>query len=157
MRLVGGLLALGLLLGACSDAGESDPEAADRPSETASEGSAAGPRTAEDCFEPALEALQVLAGGITAEGATLGVNAIPAEDADDLWYLAGELEGGDFDGDGDIAVWATTEDPSGEAFDFIAVNDLAIEESDWEPEADIDGNDPAVDVVTKCVEKGIGS
>jgi hypothetical protein len=152
MRLAVGVLVLGLFLGACGDDGDGTGEVDDRPSESELDGS---PRTAGDCFEPSLEALQVLAGGITAEGATLGVNAIPAEESAGLWFIAGELEGGSFDGGGDIAIWATTEDPVAEALDFIAVNDLAIEESDWEPEAEIDTDDPAVDIVTKCVEKGL--
>ena len=155
MRLAGGVLVVGLLLGACSESPDADPEpAGEAPAEVSEEGASPSVSPGE-CFEPSLASLQVLAGGITVEGATLGVNAIAAEDEDGLFYLAGELEGGDFEGTGDIAVWATTEDPAGEALDFIAVNDLAIEESDWEPEADVDTDDPAVADVMKCVKEAL--
>ena len=146
MRPTGLLVALMLLLGGCDN---DEPAAVEEP-ETPEASSTVAPG---ECFEPSLASLEVLGRGITAEGAVLAMTAVAAEDSDGLFYVGGELEGADFEGPGDFALWATTEDPAGEALDFAAVNALAIEESDWEPDADIPEDDPAIDELTDCIDE----
>ena len=57
---------------------------------------------------------------------------------------------------GDEAEFARRWRRTAERWNFAAVNELAIDESEWEPDADIDSDDPAVRDATKCVKEAVG-
>lgn len=139
-------LVLGALaLGACADDPLDEPE----PVATATE--------VGECGSLSRPVLEVLATRIVVGEATLNVNSIPATTAEDTWFVAGEIEGEGYEGPDDVALWATTTDPEGEdaGLEFTAVNDLAIEGSDWDPEEEVTEDDPAVEELFACVaERG---
>ncbi|MDQ3964092.1 MAG: hypothetical protein M3277_09325 [Actinomycetota bacterium] len=138
--MAGVIVALMLALGACND----DPLEEIQPDAT--------PIERADCGSLSQPTLGVLASGITG-GNILNLKSIEATTAGDTWLVAGEMEGKGFKGDGDVALWATTTDPEGDDADleFTAVNDVAVEASDWPPDDELSEDDAAVEVLFECV------
>lgn len=141
------VLAVALVAAACSP--DEEPQALDTPTPTTVE--------TPGCGQLVQTSLEVLATRITAGDSTLNIQAIPATEADDAWFVAGEFAGDAFERAGDLALWAAVEDPTDRIVDtFYAVNDLAIEGSDWtelpsDVAADVSEDDPSVDILFDCV------
>lgn len=135
------IAALALLLGAaCTDdpTTEAAPEASPTPIE---------------CHEISQPSLSALAGDITVGNSTLNINTIRATEVDGWWFVAGEIDGKGYNKRGDIALWAAEVDPDTETVEeYFAVNDLAIEGSNFETAPDeVTEDDPSVEILAECV------
>ena len=124
--------------------------------ETESEGAGGeAAAAAPECFEVSVETLRALAGSMPGEVPALAVTGIEAVELDGYWYIGAELEGSDYEGPGDVALWATDQDPTEGASELVAANSLAIEESDFQPDEAITEEDSAVDKLTTCIEETV--
>ena len=129
-----GAIALVLAFGACEDDPLDAPPVAEAP----------------ECGSLSQEALRVLGSRVTG-GNILNLNSI--EGAGNTWYVAGEMEGEGYEGDDDVALWATTTDPESDdtGLEFTAVNDLASEVATWPDDDELSEEGDEIDVLFECV------
>jgi len=101
----------------------------------ASGGDEKGNETESRCLEVHPKLLRSIETGLTTEGkGTLrDGQAVRSKDYDKVWFVAAELDASGLEGDGDIAVWGTNEDPSKGSSSglIIRADGLSAEFSDW--------------------------
>ena len=114
---IAALLAMAMLLGACSDT------VSDEAVET----------VRERCQDVPQETLDVIATGLTIENGTLREGAgVKSDYGPDLWIVAAELDGVGFEGDGDHAVWAVITGLAADQIEGIAAaDDFTRDASTW--------------------------
>lgn len=93
-----------------------------------------GGDAAARCQPADRSALDAIESGLTVQGGGALPNGEAVESQDtDIWFVGAEIDGPGIEEDGDVGVWAVTEDPTqkGSLGGIHAVNGLAREFSDW--------------------------
>ncbi len=124
-----------LLVPACG--GDDDEEGRDTAALTTQ--AATPPPAAADprCQAADTSLMTPLANRLTAEGARLNFGRyVESQEVDGIFFVSAEIDGGEFDGRGDIATWATESQFGGGA--IYAINDLAKEHTTWPPGEEAD-------------------
>ena len=138
-------LAMALTLLLLAGCGGDDEEAAPTAAATTAESS--------NCVAATSELMTPLGNQITlADGRVSNGQMVESEASPGIWFVAVELEGTEYEGEGDVAVFATANRFGGDA--IYAVDELAKQHSDWrdvEEAEGIDAEDPAADEAAACL------
>ena len=131
-----------LLLAGC---GGDDEEAAPTGAGTTAESSS--------CVAATSDLMTPLGNQITlADGRVSNGQMVESEATPGIWFVAVELDGTEYEDEGDVAVFATPNRFGGDA--IYAVDELAKQHSDWrdvEEAEGVDADDPAADEAAACV------
>ena len=108
---------------------------------------------ASSCVAATSEIMTPLGNQITlADGRVSSGQMVESEASPGIWFVAVELDGTEYEDEGDVAVFATANRFGGDA--IYAVDELAKQHSDWrdvEEAEGIDADDSAADEAADCV------
>jgi hypothetical protein len=136
-------LVAALLLAACGG----DEESA---------GTTAAAPDRSSCVPATTDLMTPIGNKLTLDGARVrNGQMVESEATPGVWFVAVELDGSGYEGDGNVATFATKNRFGGDA--VYSVDDLAKQHTSWSDVADSDGidaDDPAADDAVACVRAG---